>query len=58
MYFFLLMTCIFLTDSKMFTKQLPHQHLVEPTVQLYGEERTDLSAMLLQLAYHLAPCLP
>lgn len=48
----------FLTDSEMFTQQLPHQHLVEPTVQLHGEERTNLSSMLLQLACHLAPRLP
>lgn len=53
-----MMTFIFLADSEMFTQQLPHQHLVEPTVQLPGEERTNLCAVLLQLANHLASCLP
>lgn len=38
----------------MLAQQLPHQHLVEPTVQLPGEERPNLGAMLLQLAHHLA----
>lgn len=52
------MTSIFLTDSEMFPQQLPHQHLVEPTVQLPGEERSNCCAMLLQLANHLAACLP
>lgn len=42
----------------MLTQQLPHQHLVEPAVQLPGEERPDRGAVLLQLAHHLASCLP
>lgn len=49
---------ILLTDAEMFTQQLPHQHLVEPTFQLPREERANGSAMLLQLAHHLAPSLP
>lgn len=47
-----------LTDAEMFAQQLPHQHLVEPTVQLPREERANDGAMLLQLAHHLAPNLP
>lgn len=47
-----------LTDAEMFTQQLPHQHLVEPTLQLFREERANGGAVLLQLAHHLAPQLP
>lgn len=53
-----MLTSIFLTDSEMLTQQLPHQHLVEPVVQLPGEERPNRGAVLLQLAHHLASCLP
>lgn len=42
----------------MFPRQLPQEHLVEPTVQLPGEERADGGTVLIQLAYHLAPRLP
>lgn len=42
----------------MLAQQLPHQHLVESSVQLPGEERSDGHTMLLQLAHHLASCLP
>lgn len=42
----------------MFAQQLPHQHLVEPIVQLPREKRANSGAMLLQLAHHLAPNLP
>lgn len=47
-----------LTDAEMFTQQLPHQYLVEPTVQLPREERANGGSMLLQLAHYLAPHLP
>lgn len=47
-----------LTDAEMFAQQLPHQHLVEPTLQLSREERANGGAVLLQLAHHLAPQLP
>lgn len=47
-----------LTDAEMFAQQLPHQHMVEPALQLSREERADGGAMLLQLAHHLAPQLP
>lgn len=49
---------MFSTDSEMLAEQLPHQHLVEPTVQLHGEERPNLGAVLLQLAHQLASGLP
>lgn len=53
------MLYVFLSiDAEMFTQQLPHQHLVEPTVQLPREECANGGAVLLQLALHLAPHLP
>lgn len=42
----------------MFAQQLPHQDLVEPSVQLHGEERPNFGAVLIQLAHHLATGLP
>lgn len=42
----------------MFAQQLPHQHLVEPTLQLPREKCANSGAVLLQLAHHLAPHLP
>lgn len=42
----------------MFAQQLPHQHMVEPIFQLPGKERSNVGAVLVQLAYHLASRLP
>ena len=55
-----LMPCgdIFLTDSEVLAQQLPHAHLVEPRLQLPGEEHPDGHPLLLQLAVQLAPGLP